>query len=273
MHKDYESLLKYFLKDAVYFVMKSSNQDNIELSMEQGVWSTPPQNEQKLCKAFESHRNVLLVFSAKESGRFAGFARLSSELIVDHPTVPWILPPSLAGKKLFNGVFKVDWISRREVPFTLTSHLFNPLNEGKPVKIARDGQQIDAHVGSELVSLFPRDQEVQMIPLLKRMKKQEMSRVKKLHVEQLHAMHQLPAPVQRAVVASTATAGDGDGLHHQRCEPHPAARGHLRVVLHNCHSSPDGGRRRVHVPSSSPYSCQRSQRLACRPDVRGELID
>ena len=38
----------------------------------QGVWSTLPNNEQMLNQAFRESRNVLLVFSVKESGKFQG---------------------------------------------------------------------------------------------------------------------------------------------------------------------------------------------------------
>ena len=34
-------------------------------------------------------------------------------------------------------------------------HLYNPGNEGKPVKIGRDGQEIEPKVAEELCRLFP----------------------------------------------------------------------------------------------------------------------
>ena len=43
-------------------------------------------------------RNVLLIYSVKESGRFAGFARLASESRRDVPSVPWVLPHGLSAK-------------------------------------------------------------------------------------------------------------------------------------------------------------------------------
>lgn len=72
--RDYASLLKYFFKDAVYFVMKSNNHENVALSKAKGVWSTPPQNESKLNKMFKEYRNVILIFSVKESGKFQGMS-------------------------------------------------------------------------------------------------------------------------------------------------------------------------------------------------------
>lgn len=143
-NRDPVHLIRYFLKDAVYFVMKSNNQENVDIAMARGVWSTPPQNQIKLDRAFNQFKNVLLIFSVKESGRFAGFARLASMSMKcdgqDGPCpVDWILPPGLTNRN-FDTIFNLDWICKLELPFNSTVHLFNPLNEGKPVKVARDGQ-------------------------------------------------------------------------------------------------------------------------------------
>lgn len=166
---DYVTKINYFFRDTRFFVIKSNNADNIKLSKSIGVWSTLPQNESNLNQAFRESRNVLLIFSVKESGKFAGFARMTSESRRDGPTVSWVLPPGLSSKVL-GGVFKVDWICRKELSFTNTGHLFNPWNEGKPVKIGRDGQEIESKVGAELCRLFPEDDSVELTPILKKSK-------------------------------------------------------------------------------------------------------
>ncbi|CAG2105338.1 unnamed protein product [Medioppia subpectinata] len=173
--RDPNSLLRYFFKDSCFFVMKSNNHENVVLSKAKGVWSTPPQNETKLNRAFKEFRNVILIFSVKESGKFQGFARLASESRHDSQPIQWVLPHGLNARAL-GGVFYLDWICRRELSFTKTLHLFNPFNDGKPVKIARDGQEIDPRVGEELCRLFPSDETVELIPMLKRMKKQTAHR-------------------------------------------------------------------------------------------------
>ncbi|CDQ85687.1 unnamed protein product [Oncorhynchus mykiss] len=73
----------------------------------------------------------------------AGFARLSSESHHGGSPIHWVLPAGMNAKML-GGVFKIDWICRRELPFTKTAHLSNSWNEHKPVKIGRDGQDIRA---------------------------------------------------------------------------------------------------------------------------------
>lgn len=66
---NYITKLNYLFRDARFFVMKSNNAENVTLSKAKGVWSTLPQNESKLNQAYREARNVLLIFSVKESGR------------------------------------------------------------------------------------------------------------------------------------------------------------------------------------------------------------
>lgn len=166
---DYFTKLNYLFRDARFFVIKSNNAENIALSKAKGVWSTLPQNEFKLNTAFKDSRNVILIFSVKESGKFAGFARLYSDSRRDVPPISWVLPPGLSAKAL-GGVFKVDWVCRKELPFSSTMHLYNPWNEGKPVKIGRDGQEIEPRVAEELCRLFPEDEGIELTPLLRKSK-------------------------------------------------------------------------------------------------------
>ena len=50
--------------------------------------------------------------------------------------------------------FNIEWLRRFELPFQETEHLRNPLNEDKPVKISRDGQELPPDIGEALVQLF-----------------------------------------------------------------------------------------------------------------------
>jgi hypothetical protein len=95
---DYTTKLNYLFRDARFFLVKSNNAENVILSKARGVWSTPPANEARLNQAFKEARNVLLIFSVKESGKFTGFARLATESRRDGPEVPWVLPHGLSAK-------------------------------------------------------------------------------------------------------------------------------------------------------------------------------
>ncbi|XP_049777634.1 YTH domain-containing protein 1-like [Schistocerca cancellata] len=166
---DYITKLNYLFRDARFFLIKSNNAENVTLSKAKGVWSTLPQNESKLNHAYRECRNVILIFSVKESGKFAGFARLSGESRRDVSPISWVLPPGLSARAL-GGVFRVDWVCRKELPFSATVHLYNPWNEGKPVKIGRDGQEIEPKVAAELCRLFPVDEGIEMTPILRKSK-------------------------------------------------------------------------------------------------------
>ena len=60
---------------------------------------------------FQRYKNVILIFSVKESGKFQGFARLASEAKHGGPIMPWVLPPGMSAKAL-GGVFKLEWLNR-----------------------------------------------------------------------------------------------------------------------------------------------------------------
>lgn len=67
---DYMTKLNYLFRDTRFFLIKSNNSDNVALSKNRNVWSTLPQNEANLNKAYKECRNVLLIFSVNESGKY-----------------------------------------------------------------------------------------------------------------------------------------------------------------------------------------------------------
>lgn len=175
---EYISKLNFLFRDARFFIIKSSNPENIVLSKEKGVWATLPQNQIKLSEAFRSSENVILVFSAKESGKFSGFARLATCVDRSISPVPWVVPAELT-LNLLKGTFRIDWICRNDLPFTFTTSLYNPWNCNKPVKIARDGQEVEPRVGEKLCRLFPEDEGVDLAPILRKSKEAAKSRALK----------------------------------------------------------------------------------------------
>ncbi|XP_073514156.1 3'-5' RNA helicase YTHDC2-like isoform X3 [Phyllobates terribilis] len=131
-----------------YFIMKSSNLRNLDISQQKGIWSTTPNNECKLNRAFWESSTVYLVFSVQGSGHFQGFARMCSE-IGQEKSKDW-------GSTTLGGVFKVEWLRKDNVPFQLTHHLLNPWNDNKKVQISRDGQELEPQVGEQLLLQWDR---------------------------------------------------------------------------------------------------------------------
>ncbi|KAL7054565.1 hypothetical protein AAHC03_025951 [Spirometra sp. Aus1] len=171
-HELPEDLRRIFVNTR-YFLIKSNNHENVDIAKKKNAWATPTANESRLNKAFFDYDNVILIFSVRESGRFQGYARLSS------PSDPrmhisWVLPPRMSSN-LLSSPFKLDWISKQELPFPKTVHLNNAWNENKPVKIGRDGQEIEPVCGEALCRLFPVDKPSKLPDILSKIESHKPS--------------------------------------------------------------------------------------------------
>ncbi|KAL7932191.1 YT521-B-like domain-containing protein [Trichoderma chlorosporum] len=62
-----------------FFILKSLTVDDLELSVQTGIWATQSHNEETLNGAFRQCTNVYLIFSANKSGEYFGYARMASE--------------------------------------------------------------------------------------------------------------------------------------------------------------------------------------------------
>ncbi|XP_074473095.1 3'-5' RNA helicase YTHDC2 isoform X3 [Sebastes fasciatus] len=132
-----------------YFIMKSSNVRNIDISQQKGIWSTTPTNEAKLTKAFLENTVIILIFSVQGSGHFQGYAHMTS-IISQESCQDW-------GFMGLGGVFSVEWIHKKSLPFQCTQHILNPWNDNKKVQISRDGQELESEAGSQLLLLWERN--------------------------------------------------------------------------------------------------------------------
>lgn len=50
--------------------------------------------------------------------------------------------------------FAIDWIAVLDVPFSQTNHIRNPWRSNRPVKVSRDGTEVEPDAGWELMRLF-----------------------------------------------------------------------------------------------------------------------
>ncbi|CAA7018581.1 unnamed protein product [Microthlaspi erraticum] len=134
-----------------YFIIKSLNYENIQLSVEKGIWATQVMNEPILEGAFHNSGRVVLIFSVNMSGFFQGYAEMLSAVGWRRDQI-W----SQGGGKNnpWGRSFKVKWLRLSELPFQKTLHLKNPLNDFKPVKISRDCQELPEDLGEALCELL-----------------------------------------------------------------------------------------------------------------------
>ncbi|TVY27601.1 30-kDa cleavage and polyadenylation specificity factor 30 [Lachnellula hyalina] len=135
--------------DTRYFIVKSYNEENVLRCIADSVWTTQAQNGSVFKEAFESCKNVILVFSINKSKAFQGYARMES------------LPGSVqrpAWQESINwesaGAFKVKWMVVCSTKFHRIGHLKNALNEDQAVLIGKDGQEIEENCGLGLIELI-----------------------------------------------------------------------------------------------------------------------
>ncbi|XP_027089142.1 30-kDa cleavage and polyadenylation specificity factor 30 [Coffea arabica] len=134
-----------------YFIVKSCNRENLELSVQQGVWATQRSNEAKLNEAFDSADNVILIFSINRTRHFQGCAKMTSRIGGSVGGGNW---KHAHGTGHYGRNFSVKWLKLCELSFHKSRHLRNPYNENLPVKISRDCQELEPSVGEQLASLL-----------------------------------------------------------------------------------------------------------------------
>ncbi|KAL9038985.1 MAG: hypothetical protein Q9180_002801 [Flavoplaca navasiana] len=136
--------------DTRYFIIKSWNVENVEAAQRECIWATQPHNLGNLTEAFNTCRNVILVFSVNNSRAFQGYARM---LTLPSPSIP---APSWQSALLWPSTdpFRIQWLTVAETRFNRVGHLKNKCNDGQPVLVGRDGQEIEGVVGRKLCEVI-----------------------------------------------------------------------------------------------------------------------
>ncbi|CAK5270593.1 unnamed protein product [Mycena citricolor] len=76
-----------------FFVLKSQTKEELDRCAADGVWYIQMHNQVVLDKAFRTSEEVILFFSENKSGRFYGYARMSSRVLsTAFPKAPRMLP-------------------------------------------------------------------------------------------------------------------------------------------------------------------------------------
>ncbi|XP_010926956.1 zinc finger CCCH domain-containing protein 45 [Elaeis guineensis] len=146
-----------------YFIVKSCNRENLEISVQQGVWATQKSNEAKLNEAFESSENVILIFSINRTRHFQGCAKMTSKIGGYIGGGNW---KYAHGTAHYGRNFSVKWLKLCELSFNKTHHLRNPYNDNLPVKISRDCQELEPFIGEQLASLLYLEPDSELMAML-----------------------------------------------------------------------------------------------------------
>lgn len=128
-----------------FFVMRSSNLRNVQISACKGIWASGGGNTSKLCQGLRDVDHVIMIFTSAESRSFLGYARMISE--PDHMLFPGIWGEFSAR---LSPSFKVQWLKQCGVNLGAAGHIRNPQNDDLPVHRCRDGQELPGSVGERL---------------------------------------------------------------------------------------------------------------------------
>uniref|UniRef100_A0A7C8YL69 YTH domain-containing family protein n=1 Tax=Opuntia streptacantha TaxID=393608 RepID=A0A7C8YL69_OPUST len=156
---DSDGMQKDKMYNTRYFIIKSLNHQNIQLSVEKGIWATQVMNEPILEEAFHNSHKVILIFSVNSSGFFQGYAQMMSSVGRKRDNL-W--SQGTAANNPWGRSFKVNWLRLSNLAFHKTVHLKNPWNDYKPVKISRDCQELSPEIGEALCELIDREPEDEM---------------------------------------------------------------------------------------------------------------
>ncbi|KAF9019867.1 hypothetical protein BDZ89DRAFT_305135 [Hymenopellis radicata] len=90
-------LSQYFPKR--YFILKSHTQEDLDRSVQTGLWTTQRHNEGVLDQAYRSSKDgVYLIFSVNKSGEFYGYARMAGPIGEEHEPPPTEPAPPVTGQ-------------------------------------------------------------------------------------------------------------------------------------------------------------------------------
>ncbi|KAF8651947.1 hypothetical protein AX16_004590 [Volvariella volvacea WC 439] len=97
---DSSILSKYFPQR--YFILKSLMQEDLNISVQKGLWATQRHNEGVLDQAYRTSKDVFLIFSVNQSGEWYGYARMAGPIRRGEPRVAWstqrpVLPARRSG--------------------------------------------------------------------------------------------------------------------------------------------------------------------------------
>jgi hypothetical protein len=142
-----------------YFIMKSVDTKNLAIALSKNIWSTQAHNETKLREAYKENE-VILIFSVNGSGGFQGYARMVSGIGSKSCSI-W---EKDSGK--WGGLFYLEWICQKEVQFHKCHGMHNSYNENLPIKVSRDGQELEQAVAYKLCKILDQGTEYDVNDLI-----------------------------------------------------------------------------------------------------------
>lgn len=123
-----------------FFVLKSDNLEDIEMSYDLNIWCTTITASDKISKAYDNGKNrVILFFSLNLSGKFYGAAELKSDLLPEEESLD-VWKAQQKNKRNF----KVEWLIYKPVANRVLRHIMVSNTDNKPVTSLKNGYEISS---------------------------------------------------------------------------------------------------------------------------------
>jgi len=139
-----------------YFIIRSMNVRNVQISAAKGIWATSVGNTPKLRQAFKDVDHVILVFSATESRSFQGYAKMMSS--ADDGLLPGIWGEFSCR---LGANFRVHWLKQCTPPLSTADHI--KTHEELPMRRCRDGQELPSSVGERVCRFLWQQPDVDLL--------------------------------------------------------------------------------------------------------------
>jgi hypothetical protein len=139
--------------DAQFYILRSSNDDNIHKSIKYQVWTSTPSGKNVLRKAWQEFQEkgvapeIYLIFSVVSSNQFLGVAKMTSDMDDRESFKYWWEPC-----KWF-GTFKISWLFVKDIHHAKFEQIKEEASMTSVINL-KDGTMISANTGKQMLTVF-----------------------------------------------------------------------------------------------------------------------
>jgi len=142
--------LETISSDAHFYILRSSNDDNIHKAIKYQVWTSTSAGKSALKKARQEFHDVgkkpeiYLLFSVVSSNQFLGVARMTTDLDDNESFKYWWEPCKWFGS------FKIEWLFIKDIHYSKFENVIEESVKTSVINL-KDGDKISAKAGKEMI--------------------------------------------------------------------------------------------------------------------------
>ena len=158
INKRNANLIEKINPNCKFYVIKTLTEEDIHKSIKYNVWCSSKEGNLLLNDSYNiakaKNGSIYLFFSSNGTERFVGVAEMKSSFDINRPFKLW------TQDNVWIGLFDVQWIFIKDVPFKEFANMFITMKEGgvKPVYNAKNTQEIPFEVAKIMIDKFDKFQ-------------------------------------------------------------------------------------------------------------------